>query len=71
MQLNDLTKDIRRILLEHWTENEINSRLEDPEYFFEQIVNPHLLFLRRSGERIPLMRLKKNPKGETIVLLKP
>lgn len=71
INLTDLSKDVRRVLLNHWTESEINNRLEDPEYFLEQVVIPHLTYLRRSGTQTPLIRLKKDPLGHLLVLLKP
>lgn len=69
--MSDLSKDIRRFLLDHWSEDEINSRLQDPEYFFEQVVNPRIAFLRRSGEPAPKIRFARNPAGNPLVILIP
>lgn len=71
MKLHDLSKDVRRMLLEHWSAQEIDERLVDPEYFFDQVVNPHMNFLRRGGESAPRFRLQKTPTGEIRVLLMP
>ncbi len=71
MQLNDLSKDLQRLLLEHWTENELNSRLLDPEYFFDQVVNPHLAYLRRNGQETPRIRFQRTVSGEPRALLLP
>lgn len=71
MHLTDLTKDLRRLLLTHWSESEINDLLLDPEYFFDHVVNPRLEYLRRSGEYAPRVRLIKTPAGETRALLLP
>lgn len=71
MQLSDLSKDVRRLLLAHWSEPEINARLSDPEYFFDQLVNPRLDYLRRQGEDLPRLRLQKTPLGEFRVVLLP
>lgn len=69
MEMSDLNKDLRRLLLRHWTAKELESRLQDPEYFFDQVVTPHLEYLRRSGEDVPRVRLQKTPAGELRVLL--
>ena len=69
MRITDLTKDVRRYLLQHWTEKEINERLEDPEYFFEHVVKTQMDHLRLMGEEVPRFRLKKSPTGEMIVLI--
>ena len=71
MQFSDLGKDIRRILLEHWTLTEIEDRLSDPEYFFDQVVIPRLAYLRRSGEEIPTLRLGRMQDGTFRVFLNP
>ncbi len=71
MQLTDLGKDIRRILLEHWTLAEIEDRLSDPEYFFEQVVIPRLAYLRRSGEDIPMLRMGRMQDGSFRIFLNP
>ena len=71
MELADLTKDVQRVLLTHWTADEINQRLEDPEYFFHQVVTPRLDYLRRSGEDAPRLRFQRTPAGEPRVLLLP
>ncbi len=71
MDLSDLSKDVRRLLLDHWTKEEINARLEDPEYFFYQVVSPRLDYLRRNGEAVPRLRLQRTPAGELRVLLLP
>lgn len=70
MQLNDLTKDIQRVLLAHWTVEEINDRLGNPEYFFEHVVNPRLKYLREQGQETPSLRLGRTPEGELLVLLR-
>ena len=70
MDLTDLTKDIQRLLLDHWSKKEINERLGlDPVYFVDQVANPHFSSLRRQGQAVPRLRLKKNPEGEFIILL--
>lgn len=69
MRITDLPKDVRRSLLQHWSALEIDDRLSDPEYFFDQVVNPHMNYLRRSGESAPTYRLQKTPTGELRVLL--
>ncbi len=71
MDLKDLSKDVQRLLLEHWTMDEINARLEDPEYFFDQVVAPRLDYLRRSGEYQPRLRFQRTPTGEPRILLLP
>ena len=71
MQLTDLSKDVRRLLLQHWTESEIESRLKDPDYFFEQVVMPRLDYLRRSGEDAPHIRFQRTPTGPPRILLLP
>ena len=71
IQITDLTKDIRKLLLEHWTEPEINQRLEDPEYFFNQVVTPRLKYLSQQGTPTPQIRFKRDPKGQPSVLLIP
>jgi hypothetical protein len=71
MELADLSKDIRRLLLAHWTEPELQSSLQDPDYFFDQVVNPRLDYLRRQGEYAPRLRVQRTPAGETRVLLLP
>lgn len=71
MQLTDFTKDIRQILLEHWSPMEIESRLEDPFYFFEHVVIPRLDYLRRHNASVPKLRLSETPKGELRVILIP
>jgi hypothetical protein len=55
--------------LQHWTKVEIESRLSDPEYFFEQVVLPRLDYLRRQNEDTPRLRLQRTPQGELRVLL--
>jgi hypothetical protein len=69
MELTDLTKDVRYFLLKYWTKPELDSRLENPVYFFEQVVSPHIDFLRRSGESAPRLRLKRTPTGQLRVIL--
>ena len=69
MQLTDLSKNVQRFLLEHWTRQELDDRLTDPDYFFNQVVGPHLEFLRRSGQEPPRLRIQRSPKGEMQVLL--
>jgi hypothetical protein len=70
MQLNDLPKDLRRLLLAHWTEIEVNDRLQDPDYFFDQIVNPHFDYLRRGGADAPHVRFTRTPTGRPQISLK-
>lgn len=69
MKLSDLPKDVQRLLLEYWDQPELDDRLSDPEYFFDQIVTPHMDFLRRSGTEAPKIRLQTKPNGELHVLL--
>jgi|GEM_PF-4609362 len=69
MELKDLTKEVQRLLLDHWSKDEIDQRLEDPEYFFEHVVNPRLEYLRRQGEPVGHIRLKRTPKGDLVILL--
>lgn len=69
MELTDLSKDVRRFLLTHWTKPEIDHHLKTPEYFFEHLVAPRLEYLRRQGEETPRLRLQKLPSGELRVLL--
>ena len=71
MQLTDLNKDLRRLLLAHWSESEIQERLSDPEYFFEQVVAPRLEYLRRRGEETPRIRFQRVADGEPRVFLLP
>jgi hypothetical protein len=72
MHISDLAKDLRRLLLSHWSEEEINSLLfENPEYFFDHVVNPRLDYLRRLGKDAPRVRLQKTPTGELKALLLP
>ena len=71
MDLTDLSKDIRRLLLAHWTERELKESLSDPEYFFDQVVSPRLDYLRRQGEDTPRVRFTRTPTGEPRVLLLP
>lgn len=69
MELNDCPKDVRRFLLEHWTREEIDTYLQTPEYFIEQLVMPRLDYLKRQGEPVPRIRLQKTPAGEFRLLL--
>ncbi len=72
MHLTDLSKDLRRLLLSHWAEKEINELLfQNAEYFFDQVVNPRLDYLRRSGQDVPRVRLQKTPEGNYKALLLP
>jgi hypothetical protein len=71
VELSDLTKDIRRLLLAHWTERELRESLRDPEYFFDQVVSPRLEYLRRQGADTPRIRFGRSPAGEPRVLLLP
>lgn len=71
MDLADLSKDIRRFLLRHWTEQELRNSMSDPEYFFDQVVTPRLEYLRRQGEDAPRIRFSRSPAGEPRVLLLP
>jgi hypothetical protein len=59
------------MLLQHWTEKEISSQLHDPEYFFDQVVNPRMAYLRRQGEDAPHFRTQRTPLGALRVLLHP
>lgn len=69
MKLDDLNKDVRRLLLAHWTQTEIEDRLDDPIYFFEHVVQPRLRYLRDQGEEIPSLRLHHTPAGDLRVYL--
>ena len=69
MELSDLSKDLRRLLLAHWKEAEINDRLKDPDYFFDQIVIPRLDYLRRQGDDLPRLRKQRLATGELRVWL--
>ncbi|OVE77560.1 hypothetical protein BVX98_02430 [bacterium F11] len=69
MHLTDLPKEIQRVLLDHWTEKEINDRLGNPEYFFDQVVNPYFSSLRKRGKEAPKVRLQRTPDGEKRVIL--
>ncbi len=69
MELNDCPKNVRRFLLEHWTKNELDDQMRDPEYFIDQVVIPRLDYLRRQGEDVPRVRLKRSPTGEFSLLL--
>lgn len=71
MELADLTKDLQRLLLSHWTREELQFQLQVPEYFFDQVVSPRLDYLRRSGQDAPRVRLQRSPTGEIRVLLLP
>ena len=71
MQLTDLSKDLQRLLLEYWTIDELNSRLIDPEYFFDQVANPHLDYLRRNGQDAPRIRFQRTVTGIPRALLLP
>ncbi len=71
MQLSDFSKDVRKLLLEHWTFGEIESRLSDPAYFFEQVVLPRLAYLRRNGKDVPTLRLQQSPNNPLRVILIP
>ncbi len=72
MHITDLSKDLRRLLLSHWSEQEINTLMfDDAEYFFDQVVNPRLDYLRRSGQDAPRVRLQKTPTGEFKAILLP
>ena len=71
MQLTDLSKDLQRLLLQHWTRQEVEFHLADPEYFFDQVVNPHLAYLRRNGEDAPRVRFQRTTTGEPRALLLP
>jgi len=69
MRINDLSKDVKRLLLEHWSTAEIEDRLSDPEYFFEHVVIPRLAYLKRSGHSAPVLRVHRTPAGELRVFL--
>ena len=71
MDLTDLSKDIRRLLLQHWTEREIRESLREPEYFFDQVVTPRLDYLRRQGQDAPRIRFSRTPTGQGRVRLLP
>ncbi len=71
MELADLSKDLRRLLLSHWTERELRESLREPQYFFDQVVTPRLDYLRRQGEETPRVRFNFSPAGEPRVLLLP
>ena len=71
MDLSDLSKDVRRLLLSHWTENELADCLRDPDYFFDQVVKPRLDYLRRQGEETPRIRFMRSPAGEPRISLLP
>jgi hypothetical protein len=70
MEITDLTKDVRRLLLEHWSQTEIEDRLKDPEYFFEQLVIPRLNYLRQSDKDTPQLRLQRRPTGGLRIILR-
>ena len=63
MKIEDLNKDVRRLLLDHWTKAEIEDRLDNPEYFFDHVVSPRLDYLRKQGEEIPQLRSHRLPDG--------
>ena len=69
MELTDLSKDVRRLLLEHWTETELRYNLGEPEYFFDQVVTPRLDYLRRQGREVPRVRFNRTTSGIPRVLL--
>lgn len=71
MEITDLPKDLQRLLLAHWTPDELRYQLQEPEYFFDQVVNPRLDYLRRNGEDAPRIRVSRSPTGEPRVLLLP
>lgn len=71
MELADLTKDVQRLLLTHWNEGELSERLQDPDYFFEQVVIPRLDYLRRQGDDAPRLRFSRSPAGEPRIVLVP
>ena len=71
MQLNDLSKDIQRLLLNNWSESELSDLLTQPDYFFDQVVTPRLDYLRRNGQDMPRIRFTKSATGLPIVLLLP
>jgi hypothetical protein len=69
MKVEDLSKDVRRLLMAHWTKAEIESGLPDPDYFFDQVVQPRLNYLRRQGEDIPPLRLYRTANGDLRIFL--
>lgn len=69
MELSDLSKDLQRLLMAYWSKEELNDRLRDPEYFFDQVVTPHFEYLKRNGQEMPRLRLQKTATGEQRVLL--
>ena len=71
MHITDLSKDLQRLLLRHWTRQEVDSHLLDPEYFFDQVVNPHLAYLRRNGQDAPTVRFQRTVTGIPRALLLP
>lgn len=71
MEIADLSKDLRRLLLVHWTERELRESLREPQYFFDQVVTPRLDYLRRQGEEAPRVRFMLSPAGEPRVVLLP
>ena len=71
MELTDLSKDLQRLLLEHWTRAELRDLLQEPEYFFDQVVNPRMDYLRRNGQDAPRVRLQRTASGEPRALLLP
>ena len=62
MELADLNKDLRRLLLSHWTERELRESLVEPEYFFDQVVSPRMDYLRRQGHDVDTV-LDENLQG--------
>ena len=71
MEITDLTKDLQRLLLSHWTPEELRYQLQEPEYFFDQVVTPRLDYLRRNGQDAPRVRFSRTTSGEPRVLLLP
>ncbi|MCG3205867.1 MAG: hypothetical protein KCHDKBKB_02590 [Elusimicrobia bacterium] len=71
MRFDDFSKDVQRLLLSHWSAAEINDRLIDPEYFFDQVVIPRLDYLRRQGEEAPRLRIYHTPNGDLNVVVHP
>jgi hypothetical protein len=69
MKLEEFSKDVRRLLLEHWTKQEIEDRLQDPDYFIDHVVQPRLTYLRKQGEDIPTLRMDRSPDGRLRVYL--
>jgi hypothetical protein len=67
--LGDFSKDVRRLLLANWTEDEIRSHLSDPDYFFEHVVIPRMSYLRRQGQDVPKVRVSRTPAGVFRVVL--